>query len=405
MEMGLHQFVEIGLPTIIGLVGFAFLVAAALLLLSYLQQRQLAPLGLWSLAFGLAALGTILLAARGQILDVWSTVLANSLLAAAYGVMWAGARRFDGRRGRPFAAMAGVAVWLLAISDPRIYSSIPARTGIMACIGVVYTLLTVIELWRSRSDALPSRWPVIVLLLVHALAMPLRIPLVADWLGTNPTHVNLFAFAVFESVLLAMAGAYLFGSLVREKVAATYRWAASVDALTGVANRRTFLQQGARMLQRASAEGRSTSLLLFDIDHFKNINDAHGHPIGDVVLRSFCDVAKAQIRPLDLFGRIGGEEFAALLFGADTAEAVAVAERIRFAVEGTEHAGSGRSFGVTVSTGIAAATAHSPTMDLAALLDAADRALYCAKRGGRNRIEIEPGSNRPALQSLATRTA
>lgn len=405
MEIGLHMLVEIGLPTIIGLVGFAFLIAAALLLLSYLQQRQFAPLGLWSLSFGLAAIGTILLAARGQIPDVWSTILANALLAAAYGIMWAGARRFDGRKRRPFAAMAGVAIWLLAISNPDVYGSFAARSSVMAGIGIVYTLLTVMELWRSRSDGIPSRWPVIVLLLVHALAMPLRIPLVSAWMGTNTAHVNLFAFAVFESVLLAMAGAYLFGSLVRERVAATYRWAASVDALTGVANRRAFIQQGTRMLQRAAAEGRSVSLLLFDIDHFKNVNDAHGHPIGDVVLRSFCDVAKAQIRPLDLFGRIGGEEFAALLYGADTAEAAGVAERIRFAIEATVHASEERSFGVTVSTGIATAQAQLPAADIAELLDAADRALYRAKRGGRNRIEIEPIANRPTPRSLVARTA
>lgn len=405
MEMGLHTLVEIGLPTIMGLVGFAFLIAAALLLLSYLQQRQLAPLGLWSLSFGLAAIGTILIAARGQIPDVWSTILANSLLAAAYGIMWAGARSFDGRRSLPLAGMAGVGVWLLAIGDPGIHDSYAARSAIMAAIGIVYTLLTVFELWRSRSDGIPSRWPVIVLLLVHAAAMPMRVPLVAAWLGTNTAYVNLFAFAVFESVLLAMAGAYLFGSLVREKLAASYRWAASVDVLTGVANRRAFLQQGTRMLQRAGADGRSVSLLLFDIDHFKNVNDAHGHPIGDVVLRSFCDVAKAQIRPLDLFGRIGGEEFAALLYGADTAEAAGVAERIRFAVEATEHASGGRSFGVTVSTGIASSQPLSPTTDIAELLDAADRALYRAKRGGRNRIEIEAAAKRPEPRSLVARTA
>jgi diguanylate cyclase (GGDEF)-like protein len=404
MDVSLYKFMEIGLPTIIGLVGFAFLVAAALLLLSYLQQRHLAPLGLWSLSFGLGATGTILLAMRGQVPDFWSILVANALVAAAYGAMWAGARRFDGRGGRPWAAIAGVAVWLAAMQVPEFYAAPTVRSALMAAIGIGYTVLTVIELWRSRGDGLPSRWPAIVLLLVHALAMPARIPLVADWLGTNPSHISLFAFAIFESVLLAMAGAYLFGSLVREKVAASYRWAASVDALTGVANRRAFLQQGTRLLQRACADGRSISLLLFDIDHFKKINDAYGHPVGDVVLKEFCDIAKAQIRPVDLFGRIGGEEFACLLFDGSAEDAALVAERVRFAFEGAEYRSDGKSFGATVSTGIA--TARPPSTDLPSLLDAADRALYRAKRGGRNRIEADASAApRTAVPSLPARRA
>lgn len=402
--MGMEaKFVAVELPMIIGLVGFVFLIAAALLFLSYAQQRQLAPLGLWSLSFGLAAVGMLLLAGRGKIDDFWSIVVANALICSAYGVMWMGARRLDQKPFRPFPATAGSAIWLVAMLIPSVETSFAIRSALVASIGTAYTLLTVAELWRSRRNVLPSRWPAIVLLIVHVLAMPLRVPAVATSLGASVSSVDIFAFVVFEAVLMAMAGAYLFGSLVKEQVAATYRRAASVDVLTGVENRRGFLQQGQRMLQRAAIEGTGTALLVFDIDHFKKINDTYGHAVGDAVLISFCELARAQIRPRDIFARIGGEEFACLLYDASAADALNVAERIRFAFGAAQFAGGARTFSVTVSVGVA--TSKSSTATLPDLLGAADRALYRAKRGGRNRIEIETGSDSPAPQSLVARTA
>ncbi len=388
MDASLLQVLNIDLPTVIGFVGVAFFLAAVLLLLSWLQQPDLAPLSLWSLGFGLAAAGALLIAARGHIPDFWSIVVANALLAAAYGALWSGARRLDGRPALAGWALAGVAVWLVAMLVPEIHGDLRSRVALKVATGVTYTLLTAFELWRSRGDGLPSRWPAIVVLLIHAAALPVRLTLAADWLeNPEPSHSSLFAFAIFESILLAMAGTYLFGSLVREKVAASYRWAASVDALTGVANRRAFLQAGVRLMQRASVEGREMSVLLFDIDHFKTVNDAYGHAAGDSVLKTFCDVAQAQIRPADLFARIGGEEFACLLFDAGAADAALVAERVRWAFEGAQHTSEERSFGATVSVGIA--TARASQQELPELLASADRALYRAKRAGRNRIEAD----------------
>jgi diguanylate cyclase (GGDEF)-like protein len=384
---------DLSLPSALAVVGFVFFVAAALLLLSWLQRRDLVPLGLWGMAFALGAAGTVLVAARGQIPDVWSIVAANALIAAGYGTMWNGARLFDGRRPLVWAALAGVAIWLVAMFIPRISGDPAARASMMAAIGIVYTLATAVELWRTRSESLPSRWPAIVLLVLHALSLPSRVPLVAEALGVGPVNLNLLVFITFESMLLAMAGAYLFGSLVHERLVSTFHRAAMVDPLTGAANRRAFLQQGARLLQRAAIEERELSLLLFDIDHFKTINDAHGHTAGDAVLTSFCRVARAQLRPADLFARIGGEEFACLLFDVDAADASRVAERVRFAFEGAVHTANGLSFGATVSAGIA--TARGSDADLPALLLTADRALYRAKHAGRNRVVEETADHVP----------
>jgi diguanylate cyclase (GGDEF)-like protein len=207
---------------------------------------------------------------------------------------------------------------------------------------------------------------------------------------------------VFESMLLAVAGAYLFGSLVRERIAALYEHAASTDPLTGIANRRAFLHQGARLVQRAAAEGRQVSLLLFDLDRFKSINDEHGHAAGDSVLRSFCTVATAQLRPGDLFARIGGEEFACVLVGVSAKVATIVAERVRFAFEGTTHRSGEHSFSATVSAGLAVSAAEYS--DLPSLMISADRALYRAKKNGRNLVvEEQPADRSPTV--LGSRSA
>jgi diguanylate cyclase (GGDEF)-like protein len=144
-----------------------------------------------------------------------------------------------------------------------------------------------------------------------------------------------------------------------------------------------------------------SSLLLFDIDHFKSINDQHGHAAGDAVLTEFCRVAKAQLRPVDLFARIGGEEFACLLVDVDAAKAAGVAERVRFAFAGATHASNGKMFGATVSVGVACAEASD--VDLSALLIIADRALYRAKHGGRNQVVEETNGSVESPQAASRR--
>lgn len=253
----------------------------------------------------------------------------------------------------------------------------------MVGIGITYTMLTVYEFWRARSDGLMSRWPAIILLTLHAVTLPTRIPLVSDLNGPEPAHASLMTFVLFETVLLSMAGAYLFASLVKERIASVLRKTASVDQLTGVANRRAFLKQGARMLHRASIERQPITLLLFDLDRFKTINDVHGHAAGDSVLVSFCEIATAQLRPTDLFARIGGEEFACLLPDTTTADALAASERVRRVFAAAIQNAGEQSFGATVSVGLATATAES--CDLPSLLVSADRALYRAKATGRDR--------------------
>lgn len=160
---------------------------------------------------------------------------------------------------------------------------------------------------------------------------------------------------------------------------------ASVDPLTGVSNRRVFMERLAFELARVRRYGEAAALLMLDLDHFKLVNDRHGHAAGDAVLRSFTERATAELRQTDTLGRLGGEEFAILLPATDEAGACELAERIRMRLAGQPIEYGGQSIAVTVSTGVALLESTDPHAD--AVLARADEALYRAKQRGRNRIE------------------
>jgi diguanylate cyclase (GGDEF)-like protein len=162
------------------------------------------------------------------------------------------------------------------------------------------------------------------------------------------------------------------------------------DALTGVGNRRAFFERGEKLLYRSAFDCRPTVLLLFDLDGFKQVNDTFGHHVGDRVLTAFCGTATAALRPDDLFGRLGGEEFASLLPHTSLDEGLAVAERIRSNFEATTLEVGANTLAATVSVGVAISIDSS--RKLANIIKAADRALYRAKANGRNRVEHASGA-------------
>jgi len=160
------------------------------------------------------------------------------------------------------------------------------------------------------------------------------------------------------------------------------------DALTGLANRRAFEEALQREVARARRSGNALAVVVLDIDHFKQVNDTHGHAAGDVVLAEVATRAQRALRVEDLLARIGGEELAALLPGATLAAAAEVAERIRHAVSDSAIAVGPAALDLTVSLGCAALNADE--REAAALLARADARLYDAKRAGRNRVVWAP---------------
>jgi diguanylate cyclase (GGDEF)-like protein len=183
-----------------------------------------------------------------------------------------------------------------------------------------------------------------------------------------------------------------------------------VDPLTGIANRRSFLQDAEAIAKRHLGNPRPTAVLLIDLDHFKSINDRFGHAVGDRVLAIFANAARKSMRGSDLIGRLGGEEFAAILVETGRDKASEVAERIRASFAQMAQEVDGHPVRATVSIGLVHCLER--TLEISELLTQADHALYYAKERGRNRVEVtscpgRSGEQRtpPAVATITTKSA
>ena len=162
---------------------------------------------------------------------------------------------------------------------------------------------------------------------------------------------------------------------------------ATVDELTGAHNRRSILTQAEIELRRSLRFNRPLALLFLDIDHFKQVNDRFGHKTGDIVLSTFSNVCRGALRPSDMVGRFGGEEFLVVLPETGLNQAVTVAERLMEHVRRTVFSADLPARGITTSVGVTAIRGPDDTVEAA--LERIDRALYRAKELGRDRIETE----------------
>jgi diguanylate cyclase (GGDEF)-like protein len=154
---------------------------------------------------------------------------------------------------------------------------------------------------------------------------------------------------------------------------------ARIDGLTGMFNRRAFVERGEQAIRLCARDEKPVSTLLIDVDFFKRINDTHGHGAGDLVLKQIGNLLDAQFRKSDVCGRLGGEEFAVLLANTDAVAATALADKFRQTVAKSSIPWQADTLNVTVSIGIA-----SESYDLESLLHRADMAMYQAKANGRN---------------------
>jgi diguanylate cyclase (GGDEF)-like protein len=361
-----------------------------LLLFAWAQNTAITAVACWGFADLLRVASVMLFGLYGIASDLISIDLANAILFMSFATTWTGARLFDHRRPRPILMFAGAALWLLASRMPGLFESFDLRVLLSSGIITAYTWATAFEFWRGRSEPLVSRWPAIFMLFAHGALYLLRTPFGAmlPWLPTSQKVFGSVWLTVlsFEGLLFTISIAFILLAMAKERTEYRHKTAALVDPLTGISNRRAFLQDGEAQLRRQATDPRPMAVMLLDLDNFKSINDRFGHAIGDRVLEIFAEVSSGCLRRIDLFGRLGGEEFAALLRDATRERALAVAEEIRRAFAEATREVDGRPVAGTVSIGIV--ISHDAVLDLSALLAQADHALYRAKDSGRNRVEI-----------------
>jgi diguanylate cyclase (GGDEF)-like protein len=205
-------------------------------------------------------------------------------------------------------------------------------------------------------------------------------------LGEGPLDHGMAQKAAYlAGYLLMIVNGFGFLLLCKQKDDARMARLASTDCLTGLPNRHAFLERAESARLASQRQRHSLALMMIDIDHFKQINDRWGHASGDDALVVFADTARQVMREHETIGRLGGEEFAMMLPGADLDAAVQAAQRLRLAVRAATVITSGPSYTMTVSIGV---VVLDPNEDLSAALARADHALYAAKRQGRDRVEV-----------------
>jgi diguanylate cyclase (GGDEF)-like protein len=359
------------------------------LMLSWYRENSSQLTGWWGLAQIVMAVG-ILLASLGSARNALVLVsLGQSAIVLSGAIMWMAARQFEGQPFRP----AWVLAWpiaFLTISFSGLLDVFDERL-ILACATLaILRYITAIEFARNDEELLPSRAPTVAVLLIVGTGYLAWLPLTLVLPLRDAS--NIFMSSWFPAVVLfALLGriclSFVVLSLVKERAELKQRRDALTDPLTGLPNRRALFDAAEALAGHSKyLKGDPISVLVCDLDHFKRVNDTFGHRLGDRVLQVFASAMTEKLETGSIVGRLGGEEFAAILPGADLQKAAETAEAIRSAFASAAEVIDGAQVLGTVSIG--AATHHDIDCDLIALFHRADGALYAAKHNGRNRVEL-----------------
>lgn len=379
---------QLDLQTLSVVTVFVTALLGALLVFAGLQNRAVRAPMMWGASYIVSAVGLALITTHGAVPDWLSINVANALVLFGCALIWAGARMFDGQPVRPGLVLAAPTLWLIACTVPAFAADINLRVVLASALMAMLTAITAEEFWCGRSEALMSRWPTVCALLAYAAVLLARIPatLLSPILSGQSLMSGVsFALLAFGTLLFTVVLAFLLLNMAKERSELKHKIASLIDPLSGVPNRRAFIDGAERLLLQQSLDFEPLAVFLFDLDRFKLINDRLGHGTGDVVLQLFAATATRTLGSDVLFGRIGGEEFAAVLAVGDLGEAEAIADRVRRNFETAAQGHGDDELRPSVSVGVALGC--NPQAAVAELLSSADEALYRAKANGRNRVE------------------
>jgi diguanylate cyclase (GGDEF)-like protein len=373
---------HLDIPTLMVMGSFVAACSGSILLGAWVANQKAPVLGLWGIASVLHGAGIFSLMLGLTSNDPRFASLGNILIALGQGFMWKGARAFDNKSAAPAIAFSG-ALFLAVAGLHPMAQDFGGHLGLLINTG--YLFAAAFAFWSVREPSLPARLPIVAIIAMHAGVMLIGVITLFNGAPQQvPSLMSLFGVIHFESIVFSVGTAALVLALVKERNEAASKLIASIDSLTGIANRAAFMASAEKALARCRHDGVPVSVIMFDLDIFKSINDNHGHAVGDAVIQKFSEVARATIRNNDVFGRIGGEEFAVLLSRSSIEAAAVRADRIRLAFAESCRTVRDHQVNATVSGGVSASGNAETT--LSALLEQADEALYRAKAAGRNRI-------------------
>ncbi|MAY62325.1 MAG: hypothetical protein CML29_08940 [Rhizobiales bacterium] len=372
------------------------LVAGFAMTAVWCHDRSQTAAGWWALSFFIGAAAGLATAMRSVITDFLPVQVAicNLLEMIAYGLVWAGFRAFNGQTIAWKIQFAIPAVWLTGfILWEPFRTDINVVIIIQTAITVFYAFLVAHTLYSGPGNRQLPVMPIVVMMLVtHGLARLAIIPcaiLMPATMVNGQAEAAWFGPYMIELMIHTIATAISFVVLIKDRSEQRHRIASETDDMTDIPNRRAFMDRTGAALADVRSEW---SLAILDLDHFKAINDQHGHQTGDRILVEFASAVKAAIPKTATFGRIGGEEFALLIRSADERRVEMVLEEVRAMVEAIEIRHMGTVIPLTTSIGVTSTPVVGRDIDR--LIGAADEAVYRAKAAGRNRVETFRPSDR-----------
>lgn len=376
---------SIDIPTLFLVSTFVTSLLGIFLLVLWIQDRSARALGYWAAAYLIGGAAVALWLVMPEQLPGSRFDIASALLFLCCGLIWSGARTFHGRTTMPITAATGSFVWLIASQIPEIIESDSARVIVSSIIIATYAVLTAGELQRERRNP-KSRTRLFVIPVLHGVIFLSPILTTTLFAGEPMEHVGWLPLFTLLMLLYVVGTAFIVMVMTKEHSVQLHKTAAMTDPMTGLFNRRGFAEAAEKLIAAQRKSGQPVTVMMFDLDHFKSINDRFGHDVGDDALKAFAETASTSMRTNDVIGRLGGEEFAAIIPGGGET-ALIVGERVRaaFEVRGIEI--SSRTLNATVSIGAIEALAENA--DVSAMLTRADEALYAAKKLGRNRVCTE----------------
>ncbi|RYC17662.1 GGDEF domain-containing protein [Ciceribacter ferrooxidans] len=351
-------------------------------------------LGLISHASGLALVG-----ARGTIPDFLSIQIANAVTLTAFAFLIGALRRFDGKTTPPWAVLPPL-LWIIGNLFPFIREDFSHRLMLYSVSAALGFALMSVVIVRGGTSSRRYRFMLSGVWAIHVMSNLLFA--VRTW-RQDPQDfqdVNVNGFVIVIGIAGFVSAIVILAKMLIDRSEERLRELVRTDPLTSVYNRRGLLEAYERLRSVPVRERPVLAVIVFDLDHFKQINDTHGHQAGDAVLVEFARRAASLIPEGGVFGRSGGEEFAAILRVGEPRHAALVGETIRQSLAATHIAAASTEIEVTTSIGIA--TMPAGGADLDRLLSGADRALYVAKDRGRNRCAVWTGDK---ILSVHTDTA
>ncbi len=368
------------------------LTLSAILMVAWANKHAVLSYLFWGLGLAAHGCGVALVSLRGHIPNFLSIEIANAVALSAYAFAIAGLCHRDGKPLRAIGLLP-VFVWIACMFVPGLRENLGHRAMVFNLGAAIGSLIVAHCLWSPGFASLATRRKLSAIFLLQGAASVIGAMVMAVYPADTLQQMVSTPLTAAASATFLVLEVLFVSKMVMEESEKRLRDLALIDSLTGVLNRRGFFERFEDIRQQAHRDGLSIAIVLFDLDHFKQINDRYGHAAGDQTLMAFSRIVSRRMASQGAFARLGGEEFASIMPVENTEVARSFAEGVRRELSVKRISAIPYTIAATVSAGVKVMEPKTANADV--MLSMADKALYAAKHAGRNRLVVDGEDTEP----------